>query len=105
VVIFRWNIYIQNKTTKVYSLQYNKISKAFSHHITGIVISLATKGIANSTMVSEVLITLNRHTRSICDAESLEDEMEHLKKAFRQNGYSNGKKNRALYPRHKQQQQ
>jgi hypothetical protein len=31
--------------------------------------------------------------------------MEYLKKAFRQNGYSNGKINWALYPRHKPQQQ
>jgi hypothetical protein len=52
-----------------------------------------------------VLITLTQRARSICDAESLEGEMEHLRKAFRQNGYSNGEINQALYPRHKPQRQ
>jgi hypothetical protein len=52
-----------------------------------------------------VLTTLIWRARSICDTESLEGEKEYLKKAFRQNGYSNGEINQALYPRHKPQQQ
>jgi hypothetical protein len=48
-----------------------------------------------------VLTILIQRARSICDVESLEGETEHLKKAFRQNGYSNGEINRALYSRHK----
>jgi hypothetical protein len=52
-----------------------------------------------------VLTTIIQHARSICNTESLEGEMEHLKKTFKQNGYSNGKINWALYPRHKLQRQ
>jgi hypothetical protein len=52
-----------------------------------------------------VLTTLVQHARIICDADSLGDEMEHLKKTFRQNGYSNCEINRAIYPKYKPQLQ
>jgi hypothetical protein len=35
------------------------------------------------------LYTLIHHAKTICDAESLEEEMEHVKQTFGNNGYSN----------------
>jgi hypothetical protein len=47
-----------------------------------------------------VLATLIWHARTICYAQNLGEEIEHLKKAFRQNGYSSYI-SCILYPKHK----